>query len=223
MVLTPRPPKLPSVEEVKSKLPPRDREQLDVSRLRSILDNQHSKPNILTVAELNYFADLFKFHSDEIQQVEGSQPLVAPDLDVRVRKLTREYLRKVDMYKETHVVTPDGEVVLVMPPIFVQVETLAPTPENDSAVMSNRKFNRSDIPRFSIEALAKLSEALNKQQRSATRQKEIEKAKERAHKLLDMFYGRNVEGSFVEHEKMDEDHHVDDRPNPFDATGCIDL
>lgn len=223
MVLTPRLPTMPNPAEVKARLPPKDKEQLDVSRLRLILHNEHSKPNILTTAELNYFSDLFKFHSDKIVQEVGGQPHVDRDLDIRVRQLTKEYLRKVDMYKETHVVSPEGEVIMRMPPIFVQVETLESNPENDNAVLSNRKFNRSDIPRFSTEALARLSEALNKQQRSETHEKEVAAAREHAHKLLDAFYGRGDVTAAINSETKNDDHFVEDKPSLFSDTGCIDL
>lgn len=169
---------------------PKDREVTEVSRLRRVLEKSMSTPNTMKLADFNRFSILFKYHGDRDQMAE------VPNLNAKIEKLTHEYLRIVDVYKPTNVVAPDGSVVFVIPPLFVELLPLSPTPENDAAVMANRKYMGSNIPKYQIEALAKLSQALNKQLTAPDWKDSARKTRQETIAILDNFKEAKKTGKF---------------------------
>ena len=184
MVMTPLPPQgLSSTTPVSL---PTDREQRDISRLRQILEKEQSRPTTMSTTEFKKFAPLFQKPKEEMTNRE------AAIFDEKVRKLTEAYLRRIDMYKEVHVVDQQGAIILKIPPLFVQFSSLSPTRENDDAVLANRKLCRSDIPRFRDQALARLNEALINQQKGAEQREHVQEVTQKTHTLLDEFFTKKL-------------------------------
>jgi len=141
---------------------------MDMSELYNYLKKQDESPNILTEDEFAKFIPLFN------KEYANS---VSRDNREEIDQMTNEFLKKVDMYNETHIVSSSGKVVRILPSILIQVQNIA-TKDVDK-VDINIKMQNHNIPMYRSTAFADMINVLTEAQLSEENINHIKKQRQR--------------------------------------------
>lgn len=133
MIATPKQP-LPAPVQI---------EDPNMTALHNYLVAAANKPNVLTVAQFKKFEPLFRA-GVFVKNVD----------DVRVQRLTEEYSKHVDFYKETTIVVSahDPTVVLTLPAVFTPVKSFDANDKNSILVATNQAMAHNSVPKYQEDA-----------------------------------------------------------------------
>jgi hypothetical protein len=148
MLRTPTSNRIPSVVE----------KNPDMEALHTALKAKEAQPNVMTLEVFRSFEQLFKRRTKE--EAKRDEELI--------KRLTEQFVKIVDFYKETHVIASatDLRVLLVMPAIFTPVRSLAITERNASLVATNQAMFHNNVPKYSGDAFKQMVDALCDEQRN---------------------------------------------------------
>lgn len=128
--------------------------------------------NVLTREQFKEFEPLYRAP----KEVDGNKAVVDQDF---FSKLSKKYILTIDPYKPTDIYDRDpakgGKILLTLPPVFMSVHALAPTPENAHLVSVNSKAAQSASfsPREVSDAVTNLGVALLNEQLKPERRDDI--------------------------------------------------
>jgi hypothetical protein len=131
----------------------------NTQRLLESLKALDDRANIFTLDEFRRYAPLYVPQMSDVDSDTISPERAA---------LAREFFQRINLYKPTHIVRSktDPEILLRLPQLMVQLSTLAPTPENEQAVLTNYSHRLSDLPKVWSRAQNLMSVQVFKQQNS---------------------------------------------------------
>lgn len=159
-------PKMPTIDERNTK------------QLLQALEEWTKSPNILTLAEFRRYAPLY---------TDGTSKQNDPRENETLKTLAEELQLRLNFYRPTHVIrsAADPTVVLKLPQILVQLQTMSASDNNEKAVLGNYTHRWSDLPRIWSVAQNVMTQAFFREQASESQVQRIAEARTETKEIID--------------------------------------
>lgn len=163
-----------------------DRERQEFIKIAQEMERQKQIPNYLTIQEFLPFVEIYRKHPE----FEHGDPAKIKH-EKHIVELTKKFSQKIDFYKETHILKSKDnkdDVLLILPAIFIPMQSLGFSEENDQLVRRNRSDSASPFAKIAVESQIKMMEAFAKEQTTPQNIEQLAQIKMRTKTVLDQFH-----------------------------------
>ena len=129
----------------------------DTADLAKELNKVFIVKNTIPIKEFKKYEKLFR-------PIDGEFKDLPPEVRSEYLDLSKEYSQRINMYHPVNIVNDKGEVVLVLPALFIPLRPLSNNETNKAARNKFTMLGHSDIPKYASDATHGLFTAIINEQ-----------------------------------------------------------